>query len=299
MSLSSTTAVADGAVIAGDLLLDRLRSSAIVWNLVDDLSIYFDDGRLTINIPNNYDVAVTDWVAAPTVADTLPAFQNQLYTFADDTLTINKFKKVGQLVADINVIASRVELFDAFLRTSVGRIAEFMESDILEEMWGNAASANYHQYSGTGNAFTVDDIDTIGQLMDEALISSEDRYAVLAPQEYTILKKTNAVRDASAFGSNLPVQNGVVGTFNGFTIINHPRLIKGHSLFFHRSSAARAVRRAVTIERQRLAQYDGDYVQLKAAYGVSVIRMGTLIFPAAAAASKPATATAIKGGNAN
>ena len=293
--------LADGSFVEGDLLLPRLRSQAIVWNLVADYSDRFYDGHQTIKIPNNFDVAVTDWAAVPTAADTLPGAVNPLHVFTEDTLTMNQFKKVGNYIFDRNITMSKVDLFNSFLESTLGRLPEFMESFILTTAWNamRVLTANYVQGPGTSGAFTIDVLDIVGQRMDEANIPVAERYAILAPQEYSIVKKTNAVRDASAFGSDIPVQNGIVGSFNGFILVNHNRLNKGYSLYLHRLSMAKGVQRGLAVARERQETIDADYVSVKVLYGATALRAGALIFGSGpeAFASVATASTAIKGGN--
>ena len=141
MSLSSLTNVADGAVVARGLLNDQLRDRAVVWNILTDLSPLFMDGRKSIKIPNNFDVALTDWQGStPLAADTLPSFLNKSYAFTEDTLVIDQFKRVGELITDFDVVGSAVDQIPAFVTTSLGRFAEAMESYALATMWTDAAS---------------------------------------------------------------------------------------------------------------------------------------------------------------
>ena len=298
MSLSSVTNVADGAVVARGLLQDQLRDAAVAWNILRDLSPLFEDGRLSIKIPNNFDVALTDWVGStPLTADTLPSFLNKSYAFTEDTLVIDQFKRVGELITDHDAAGSAVNQIPAFIQTSLGRMAEAMESYALATMWTDAASANYNQHSGTANAFVAADIQIVGEEMDKASIPTVGRYFAMAPQEYRILKQTNAIQDASAFGSNLPVMNGVVGAFDGFIILNNNRLNSGFTLGFTADSAVKALARAVDVEADRKIEYDGEYVVIRAAYGCKATRGGALIFPGGVAASKALSSASVKGIN--
>ena len=158
--------------------------------------------------------------------------------------------------------------------------------------------ANYNQHSGSSNVFVAADIQIVGEKMDEASIPTVGRYFAMAPQEYRILKQTNAIQDASAFGSNLPVMNGVVGAFDGFIILNNNRLNKGFTLGFTEDSAVKALARTVDVEAERLIQHDGEYVVVKAAYGCKATRAGGLIFPGGVAATKAASSASVKGINA-
>ncbi|MER5651220.1 N4-gp56 family major capsid protein [Streptosporangium sp. NPDC002524] len=136
---------------------------------------------------------------------------------------------------------------------------------------GNAGDALYEQI--------VDEIITV---LDEAKIPEDGRFLIVTPKVKATLLKSNRFLDASAYGSNDPIFNGVVGRLAGFTVsmsTNLPRtsgtytmdIIAGHSM------ATTFAEQIEEVENLRDPEDFGSIIRGLHVYGAKVIRPEALV----------------------
>jgi N4-gp56 family major capsid protein len=167
------------------------------------------------------------------------AVDAQVNAFSTDSLLLNQHKVVQFLLEDIAEIQSKVNVSQAYIAQVGKDLAVDMDQYILDTLEaGVSTAAPDHKRAYAGASLAKADILLARQLLNEAKVPMDSRFAVIAPdQEAALLAISEFVRIDES-GSSEGLRNGRIGKLFGFDIYMSPLAESLKSMFFHKSCQA-------------------------------------------------------------
>jgi hypothetical protein len=256
--------------ILANAIQRELRTRAVVWPILTDLSNRFDKGMKTAVIPRS---------TAKTVGNT-PNDGSELAdpdtTYKTDLLHLDQFKTIHDYVYDVDQVHSVIDLKGDFYAEAMPELAEYIEAAATAQLQADGAEAN--EWMMPENGLDLETVGVLSQKMSEDRISKSGRILLVSPKQARILRSFKEVRDASAYGNPNSIQNGFIARLDGFDILETVHLEPDEAIAFHREAAAKAVAKEVQIDEERHSSRKRWFCSVDAVYGMKALRAGELIY---------------------
>ena len=222
----------------------------MLFGKVTDYSFLAAKGVKSIAIPGSpgFD-AVLD------KAENTSAVLDDTNAFSVDTLNLNKHKYLQFILEDFADAQASVNVVQNHLMQAAKQIALQMDVDLITALKAASAATPDHliKYIDTAtNVIARGDILAARQLMVEQHINPRDCYLAVSPEKEGQLLNISDFIDASKYGSNEAIDNGVIGKIYGMPVMVHSKLTANETLVWHPS----AVGVAVQVGASYKAQYD-------------------------------------------
>lgn len=266
--------------LMASMVLQSLRKEVIFWNLLEDLTQRVKVGHKTVRIPRSLGRAVAD------TPDDGSELADPNTEYANDVLVLDIHKTVYDYIYDIHELETLIELKSDFYFDAPAALADKIEDEIIAYMIAVGttrpdATANPNKFQlqgGTNDELTVDEVSDLNRKMTEANIPKSNRYLVISPNLAHKLRIQDKISDASKFGNNDAVVEGMIGKLHGFTVIESNGLGSTQCLAFHKSAAVKALSRQVTRDEERQSSKKREFVSMDISYGRRALRNADLIW---------------------
>lgn len=286
MSIGANLSKLTRTEILAEEIQRALRKDTVIWPLARDLSSRLRPGQRYTTIPRSVGRSVGD------ITNSGIELADSTTSYLKDTLEINKFKTVYDYIYDVDQAWSSVNLVDDFYVEAAPAMAEKLEADLVAAMVAAGtthpesadANPNYFQLAdaddqaNANQRFSLNQLSSIGQSMDEAKVPKSGRIAALSPKQAHLMRTEDGIQDASKFGNNNAVVNGELARLYGFIIVESQNLTSNQVLCFHSDAIVKAMMKDVTVDEERQSSKKRTFVSMDAHYGVRVIRNGELIW---------------------
>ena len=214
-------------------------------------------------------------------AITTPSIQNYatsrtltIDALSDTTqsLVINKEDAISFKVDDVDRVQSAGS-FEPVTRDAAKALAENAELNLLTDLKANGTSAGTTAITTAANAYAA--VQKIRTGLVKAKVPMGDRILAVSPEFAELLLDTASKLTSFDPVGDGPVRNGVLGSFLGFTVVEHPLLTHTSSrpcaVGFHAPSVA-YVGQIAKVEAGRMELAFADYVRVLNIYGTKVLR---------------------------
>jgi N4-gp56 family major capsid protein len=135
------------------------------------------------------------------------------------SMTIDQQKYFAFKVDDLDLSQADVDIMEGYANRAAIAIRDVVDSFLLG-LYTQIPAGNILG-NPTPVALTKDNVYTqitlLSQLLDEANVSSEDRFIVIPPKVKTLLLQSPEFTRATSLGDNV-VQNGYIGNIAGFSV---------------------------------------------------------------------------------
>jgi N4-gp56 family major capsid protein len=260
--------------IWSDEILDALQHRLVMAKLVNtDFSDMVRGKGDVIHIPEISNLSANDKVSRAAVTVQTPGAEST------KDITINKHKEVSFLLEDLAEIQTSVQLRGIYTRRAGYAIAQAIDTDLINEA---IADFTVIDATSTTNAQTLaeDDVLIAKTILDENDCPADDRYIVVAPQQYNELLAIPRFTQADTVGSGQPIHTGVIGQLHGFTVWMTQQIAASGSatdatinnLAFHRDALALCMQMDPRVQANYIPEYLGWLVTADTVYGLNSLR---------------------------
>lgn len=183
-----------------------------------DISAFGD----TVHIGTLTDPTIADYTRGSTT------ISPETLATTDQTLLINQAKYFAFEVDDVDARQVRDE---GNLLTAASERSAFGLADAADQYIAGLITAGAGDTLAAGSVATANDAYTLIREMmvaqDKANVPSQGRYLVVSPDFYAVLLSDNRFINAMAYGSSEPVQNGLVGSILGYSVLKSNNIPEG------------------------------------------------------------------------
>lgn len=259
--------------LAAELTARILRKEAVYWNLCFDMSPRFAPGVKTLAVPRSVGIAVNDTPSdGSEIADASR-------TMNEDKISLDQFKTASDYVYDVHQQHSMVSLKEEFYVEALPSLVDYIETATANLYISSAANQVQMTGGAVNDEIEIDNLGQIAQEMDEANVPRNGRVAVLSPKQARILRSTQPIRDASAYGNNDSVRRGFVGEVEGFQIFQSNDNGANQSIItIDQMAMARVLANQFSRGEERQESKKRDFVSIDASFGIASRRAGQLIW---------------------
>jgi N4-gp56 family major capsid protein len=263
------------------LLLTSLRKNSVVSSALATNRDYEGEIRQgnKLHINSLTDPTVSPYTGAPLVTSNLATTDQELEISEGDYFSfsvpdVTKVQAAGDLASTATSTAGRkmLEVADRFTASLMIAGAGSKDVAISIPATGNKGDALYDEI-----------VDNVVQTLDDNDIPAEDRFLIVTPRIKAMLLKSSKFLDASAYGSNEPIQNGEIGKFAGLRVqvtTNLPQTVPGTpdvDLIAGHPMATTFASQITETESIRAQDDFADVVRGLHVYGAKVIRAQALV----------------------
>lgn len=251
-----------------------LQKEMVVYpTLLDLTSRFVRKGQTKCKIPVNVAKNVVD---TPSGGTELPHYA---HSNSVDELILDQKKTVYDYIYDVEDMEVASDQKADFYADAVPSLAEYIETNVIGHMKTNIAAGNKLQLAGGSNdEISLDQMAALQKIMNVAKVPKLGRYMAVSSKQAEILKKTQDVKDASKFGNNDAIVNGIVAKIYGFNIIESLDLTDNEVMAYSSISAAVALPKAFEREEERQASLKRDFLSIDSVFGRAKLRAGSLIW---------------------
>lgn len=218
------------ASVSMDLISNLMQSFLIekaqFLGKVTDYSKLAVKGVKTIAIPKADGFSVSD-KAENVSADATTVI------FGSDVISLNKHKYIQFLLEDFADAQSQVAVVQAYLERMAKALALQMDKDIIAQLQ-LAAAGNGFALAGATLART--DILEARRIMRAAFLDPAECFLAINEDREKEILDIDEFIDASKFGSNEPISNGVIGKVYGLKVMVSTEVDPDYSLIWHPSA---------------------------------------------------------------
>lgn len=227
MALIGDANVQSNDLIVGELIQRQLIAASKIAGTIMDVSQFAVKGAKSIEFPKAGGFTVVKKTSGTAITE-------QALTYTTDALDLNQQAVVQWLLEDKAGMQSAVDIeLDAVQRAAKAH-AKQIDVDIYTEIAATATTVN----GDSGNAFRREDIVAGIQELDSNDVPDENRFLAINPAEKADMFNITDFIDASKFGANRIIQNGVIGEVYGIPVLVTTSVDAGAPVMYHMESCA-------------------------------------------------------------
>lgn len=267
-NISATEVDATRQALIASIVQDVLKQQSILLPTVTDYSGYAVPGAKSVGIPRRGQFAAADKAEETDLT-------GQTFTFATDTLNLDKHKAIYTLLEKLAGVQANVNVEAEIIKEMASELALQIDKDIIVQLkLASAAAPDQIIQLNGGTTINQDNILEARKLLNVGVVPMQDRVLVVSPaQEKAMLAIADFVR-ADAYGSAAGLMNGELGRIYGATVLMHTSLSDAEALYYHKSH--------VGFAQQLQPEYQTDFSLKSVAqeyllhhiYGVKVLDSG-------------------------
>ncbi len=254
------------------LIQSFLIQESMLFGKVTDYSYLAGKGVKSISLPKS-----PGFAAVLDKAENTTAVMDDTNAYAVDTIALNKHKYIQFLLEDFADMQASVAVTQDSLMKAARQIALQLDLDIIVELKLASASTPDHliKYIDTStNVIARGDILAARQLLVEQHINPRECTLCLSPEKEGQMLNIADFIDASKFGSNEPISNGVIGKVYGMPVMVHSGLTANETLVWHKSAVGVAVQAGARVQSAYDLEELGTRYSIDTVYGMEVLDAG-------------------------
>jgi N4-gp56 family major capsid protein len=270
MGITEVTATAKAEI--SNLIQSFLIQESIFFSKVSDFSVLAVRGSKSIAVPRS-----AGFAAVLDKAENTSSVLDDTNTYAVDTINLNKHKYIQFLLEDYADTQSSVAIAQDSLMKAAKMIALQLDKDIITELKAASAAAPDHliKYIDVAtNVIARGDILAARALLVNQNINPRECYIAVSPEKEGQLLNISDFIDASKYGSNEPIQGGVIGKIYGMPVLIHSGLTANETLVWHPTAVGLAIQAAARVQSVYDLKELGTRYCIDTIYGVETLDSG-------------------------
>lgn len=251
------------------IMQSYLQQASLLVPSVTDYSQFAVKGAKSVAVPRAGGFTVGD-KAENTAVDA------QISAVSADTISFTKHKVVQFLVEEIAENQAKVALIQEYLMRAAKDLGRQIDKDIIVELKLASAAAPDHQIVFIDTATDVmarGDVLAAKKLLETQHVPFNECYIGVGPEKYNELLNISDFIDASKFGSNMPIEKGVIGMIYGAKVVNHVDF-EDFACFWHPTAVGLAFQRLLTVQSESDLPNLAQRWSADLRYGVEVLDSG-------------------------
>jgi len=194
----------------------------------------------TVNVPIPPALVANDISEGSAVA-------TQAVNAGNAAIVLNKHKESSFTIPDVTKVLAVPDLLALYLQPAIIAVCEAIETDLLALYPGFTTNAAL----GTPGAdLTETVIDNAETILFNAKVGTRDKYLVVSPESYSILRQLPRFSEAQTYGSGDAIIRGSIGKLKDFNVFRSQLVVKTgstplttHNLAFAKDAIGLVTRR--------------------------------------------------------